>query len=70
MRTAVLALAIISILVVSGCVSQEPATGPAEGETNLSGEVGSDLSEVDRMESDLNTSDLENFGSELDDLTW
>ena len=73
MRTAILVLAVISVLVISGCVSQTPsgqAPGPTGAESALVTDVGSDLSGVNELGTDLDSSDLEGAGSGLDDLTW
>ena len=68
---ALIALLLIAVLLVAGCVSQPTGgTGEVTGESDTLTDVGNDISGLEDLESDLDMSDLENLDSELGDLNW
>lgn len=68
---AIMALLLISVLLVAGCVSPAGDTGgEVTGESETLTDVGNDISGLDSLASDLDMSDLENLDTELEDLNW
>lgn len=66
----------VAVMLVSGCTQQEtepslgPSPGPSEGNGEITGNVGLglDLSDTEDAVSDLDLSDLDTLGSDLDDV--
>jgi len=74
--TVILMLTILTMFFVSGCMKTEiePGTeeGPTPGETEdeAVNEISTDISDIDSMDDDLDTQDLDNLAQDLNDLDW
>ena len=72
----ILTLMILTMFFVAGCAKTEiePTTPaqPAPGETGdeTINEISDDISDVDIMDDDLDTGDLDNLAQDLDNLDW
>ena len=69
MKAVILALLVISVLLVSGCVAPTAPGADVTGESDIDN-ISEDISEIGELEEDLNLSELENLESELDNLYW
>ena len=69
MKTAILALLIITALLVSGCVAPTGGPGAGTGESEVD-DISGDISELGELEEDLDLSELDNLEAELDNLNW
>ena len=67
---AILALLVVAVLLIAGCVSQPMEPGAIAGEPETLTDIGNDISGLDNLGSDLDMSDLETLDSELEDLNW
>jgi len=74
--TIIFSLIILTIFFISGCtktaVEPTPEGQPAPGETgdDTIDEISSDISDIDVMDDDLDTNDLDNLAQDLNDLDW
>ena len=71
-----LILTILAIFFIAGCTKTEieptPEEQPAPGETGdeTINEISDDISDIDVMDDDLDTGDLDNLAQDLNDLDW
>ncbi|MBU1205270.1 MAG: hypothetical protein KKA61_04780 [Nanoarchaeota archaeon] len=76
--TAILILTILTIFFVAGCmrtttkptVEEEPESTAEETGDETINEISDDISDIDVMDDDLDTGDLDNLAQDLNDLDW
>ncbi len=74
--TITLILTILTIFFVSGCIRTDteptPEEQPTPGETGdeAVSEISEDISDIDIMDDNLDTQDLDNLAQDLDNLDW
>jgi len=68
MRTTFVIVAVLALLMVAGCARQAgPAGAPTATDSAVS-DVGGDVSGLDELEADLDTSELSSLDQELADI--
>ena len=72
----ILTLTILAIFFVSGCIRTDteptPKEQPTPGETGdeTINDLSGDISDIEVMDDDLDTGDLDNLAQDLNDLEW
>ena len=58
---------ILLIVFLLGCAKKEPVGGTTG---DVKTDIDSDISDVDILDEELNTSDLDNIDKEIDEINW
>jgi len=67
---AILSLTILIIFFVAGCTKTAVEPAPEEKGDEAVNEISTDISDIDVIDDDLDTNDLDALAQDLNDLDW